>query len=44
MTDVKIVTGLLVTDLSDHLPVFVVLKMNKRLKVGANTQVRPYEP
>ena len=38
VTDVKIVSGLLVTDVSDHLLVFVVLKMNKRFKAGANTQ------
>lgn len=43
VTDVKIVSGLLVTDVSDHLPVFVVLEMNKRLKVGTNTQASNLE-
>ena len=38
VTDVKTVSELLVTDV-DHLPVFAVLEMNKRLKAGTNTEI-----
>lgn len=37
-TDVKIVCGLLVTDVNDRMPVYAVLEMKKKLKVGTNIQ------